>query len=238
MMVATPSMRDDLQKRGFHNIIPWARGVDTEVFRPDFRSADGGVYKDLPRPVFVNVGRVSVEKNLEKFLETNLPGTKVIVGDGPHLEALKKNYPDAVFTGAKFGDELTRHFADADVFVFPSLTDTFGLVILESMACGTPVAAYPVPGPKDIIPGSDAGVIDEDLRKAAMACLDLDREQARKYSLTYSWRSCAEEFIQNLEVPPMPERRRFWKRLKRLGGKFGSKVRLRLPNRWRRRKDL
>jgi len=236
MMVATPSMRDDLKKRGFHHIIPWARGVDTEVFHPDFRSKGGGVYKDLQRPIFVNVGRVSVEKNLEKFLEADLPGTKVIVGEGPHLEHLKKSYPNAVFPGAKFGDELSRYFADADVFVFPSLTDTFGLVILESMACGTPVAAFPVPGPKDIIPGSNAGIVDTDLTKAALACLDLDRKQARKYSLTYSWRACAEEFIQNLEVPPMPERRRFWKRLKRLGGRFGSKVRLRLPKRWRRNK--
>jgi len=237
MMVATPSMRDDLEQRGFNNIIPWARGVDTEQFRPELRDEENSVYKDLPRPIFVNVGRISVEKNIEKFLEADLPGSKVIVGEGPHLETLRKNYPDAIFTGAKFGDELSRYFADADVFVFPSLTDTFGLVILESMACGTPVAAYPVHGPKDIIPGSKAGVVDEDIAKAAMACLELDREQARKYSLTYSWTACAEEFVQNLKVPPMPERRRFWRRLRRLGGKFGTNVRLRLPKRLRRDKD-
>jgi len=237
MMVATPSMRDDLEQRGFNNIIPWARGVDTETFHTKFRDEENSVYKDLPRPIFVNVGRISVEKNIEKFLEADLPGSKVIVGEGPHLETLRKNYPDAIFTGAKFGDDLSRYFADADVFVFPSLTDTFGLVILESMACGTPVAAYPVHGPKDIIPGSNAGVIDEDIAKAAMECLKLDRKQARAYSLTYSWTACAEEFVQNLKVPPMPERRRFWKRLRRLGGKFGTNVRLRLPKRLRRDKD-
>jgi glycosyltransferase involved in cell wall biosynthesis len=236
MMVATPSMRDDLQKRGFHNIIPWARGVDTEQFRPELRDGKNGVYQDLPRPVFVNVGRVAVEKNIEVFLETDLPGTKVVVGDGPALETLQAKYPEAIFTGSKFGEELARYFADADVFVFPSLTDTFGLVILESMACGTPVAAFPVPGPKDIIPGSDAGFVSDDLRQAALDCLDLDREKVRAHAETYSWKACAEEFVLNLEVPPMPERRRFWKRLRRLGGKFGATVRLRMPKRLRRDK--
>ncbi|VAV95873.1 Glycosyl transferase, group 1 family protein [hydrothermal vent metagenome] len=233
MMVATPSMRDELEQRGFHNIIPWARGVDTELFRPDMRDVKNGVFKDLPRPIFINVGRVAVEKNIEVFLETELPGSKVVVGEGPHLEHLRKKYPDAVFTGSMFGEELVRHFADADVFVFPSLTDTFGLVILESMACGTPVAAFPVPGPGDIIPGSGAGVVDDDLRKAALACLDLDRKQAIAHAHTYSWKACAEEFVGNLRVPPMPERRRFWKRLRRLGGS----VRLRISSRIRRGKN-
>ncbi|PHR59704.1 MAG: alpha-mannosyltransferase [Robiginitomaculum sp.] len=236
MMVATPSMRDDLAKKGFKNIIPWARGVDTELFRPQIRDEKEGVYKGLARPIFVNVGRVAPEKNIETFLETDLPGTKVVVGDGPAINALREKYPDIVFTGPKFGDDLARYFADADVFLFPSLTDTFGLVILESMACGTPVAGFKVPGPKDIIPGSNAGAIDDDLSKAALACLKLDRKKVRAYAETYSWKSCAEEFVQNLEVPPMPERRRFWKRLRRLGGKFGSKVRLRIPSRLRRNK--
>ncbi|MBL4595084.1 MAG: glycosyltransferase family 1 protein [Robiginitomaculum sp.] len=233
MMVATPSMRDDLATKGFKNIIPWARGVDTQMFRPELRDEKNGMFKDLPKPIFLNVGRVAVEKNIEKFLETDLPGTKIVVGDGPALETLRAKYPDAVFTGNKFGEDLARHFADADVFVFPSLTDTFGLVILESMACGTPVAGFCVPGPKDIIPGSNAGAVNDDLRVAAMACLELNRNQVRAYAETYSWKACAEEFVNNLEVPPMSERRRFWKRLRRLGGR----VRFPLPKRLRRRKN-
>jgi glycosyltransferase involved in cell wall biosynthesis len=143
-----------------------ARGVDTEQFHPDRRGIDGGVYKDLEGPVFVYVGRVAVEKNIESFLELDLPGTKVVVGPGPQLEELKKKYPKAVFTGSKSGEELARHFADADVSVFPSWTDTFGLVILESMATGTPVAAFPAPGPKDLIPGTGAGAVSDDLKAA------------------------------------------------------------------------
>ncbi len=231
LMVATPTMRDELAERGFKNITPWARGVDTELFNPAKRGIDGGVFADLPRPVFLNVGRVAVEKNISSFLDLDLPGSKVVVGDGPQMAEMKRKHPEARFTGPKFGDELARHFADADVFVFPSLTDTFGLVILEAMATGTPVAAYPAPGPRDIIPGSNAGSVGEDLQAAALACLELDRGVARAYAETFSWRSCAEEFIRNLEVPPQPERRRFWKRLR----KFGGRVRPRLPKRLRRR---
>jgi glycosyltransferase involved in cell wall biosynthesis len=223
MMVATPTMRRDLEAQGFRNIKPWARGVDTERFHTRFRGMDGGVYKDLPRPIAVNVGRVAVEKNLEAFLKVNMPGTKVIVGDGPQLAELKEKYPDAVFTGAKFGDDLARYFADADVFVFPSFTDTFGLVILESMACGTPVAAYIAHGPRDIIPGSKAGAIHDDLKIAIEEALTCSRENARAYAETYSWESCAEEFVGNLEIPPGPERRRFWKSIRELG----SRARLR-----------
>ncbi|MCG8442804.1 MAG: glycosyltransferase family 1 protein [Caulobacterales bacterium] len=232
LMVTTPTMREDLLRRGFRNITPWARGVDTEMFRPDLRDAEGGVFAGLERPIFLNVGRVAVEKNLRTFLDLDLPGTKVIVGDGPQKAFLEKTYPDAVFPGVKFGEELARYFADADVFVFPSLTDTFGLVILEAMAAGTPVAAFPAPGPRDLIPGSGAGAVGDDLRASALECLELDRVEVRAYAEHFSWRRCAEEFIRNLEVPPQPERRRFWKRLKRLGGR----VRPRLPVRLRRRK--
>nr|WP_233245849.1 glycosyltransferase family 1 protein [Marinicauda salina] len=217
LMVATQSMRDELTKRGFNNITPWARGVDTELFHPSKRSEDGGVYKDLERPVIAYVGRVAVEKNIEAFLKTDLPGTKVVVGPGPQLEELKAKYPDAVFTGSKSGDELAQHFADADLTVFPSFTDTFGLVILESMAAGTPVAAYPAPGPKDIIPGSGAGAVDPDLAVACREALNCDREQCRRYAEGYSWRACAEEFVRNLKPQPRPERRRFWRRIRRLG---------------------
>ncbi len=214
LMVATPSMRDDLAKRGFQNITPWARGVDTELFHHAKRGLDGGVYPGLERPIFVNVGRIAVEKNIEAFLDLDLPGTKVIVGEGPQRGELEKAYPDTVFTGPKFGDELAQHFADADVFVFPSLTDTFGLVNLESMASGTPVAAFPAPGPRDIIPGSNAGVVSEDLREACLGCLDLKREDARAHAEKYSWRVCAEEFVRNLKPQPKPERRRFWQRMR------------------------
>ncbi len=232
MMVTTPSMREALLAKGFRNITPWARGVDTELFNPRLRDTEHGVYAGLARPVFVNVGRVAVEKNIEGFLELDLPGTKVVVGDGPQRKELQRKYPDAVFAGARFGEDLARHFADADVFVFPSRTDTFGLVNLEAMACGTPVAAFPVPGPKDIIGDSGAGVVDEDLRKAALACLELDRKRVRAHAEGFSWKACARDFVESLEVPPQPERRRFWKRLKRLGGR----VRPRLPKRLRRRK--
>ncbi|WP_373696367.1 glycosyltransferase family 4 protein [Hyphobacterium marinum] len=217
LMVATPSMRDDLAKRGFKNITAWARGVDTELFHPSRRSIDGGLFKDLPGPVFLYVGRVAVEKNIEAFLELDLPGSKVVVGPGPQLEELKKKYPDVHFLGSKSGEDLARHFADADVFVFPSLTDTFGLVILEAMACGTPVAGFLAPGPKDLIPGTGAGWASDDLKEACLKSLEMDRERCREYAEGFSWRSCAEEFVRNLKPQPKPERRRIWRRIRRLG---------------------
>ncbi|MBT0801317.1 glycosyltransferase, partial [Campylobacter upsaliensis] len=169
LMVATPTLRDELVEHGFKNVSPWTRGVDTELFRPDLEP----IYQEMggdawPRPFFLNVGRVAVEKNIETFLGLDLPGTKIVVGDGPARADLEEKYPDAKFLGAKFGEELARCFADADVFVFPSWTDTFGLVILEAMGTGTPVAAYPAHGPIDLIPGSGAGFIDDDLKTACL----------------------------------------------------------------------
>ena len=158
LMVATPTMRDELQRHGFRNLSAWSRGVDTQVFKPR-EPQEPDLFAGMARPIWLNVGRVAVEKNIEAFAALDLPGTKVIVGDGPQREELIAKYPDVVFTGAKFGAELAAHFSCADVFVFPSLTDTFGLVILEAMAAGVPVAAYPAPGPIDIIPGSGAGVL-------------------------------------------------------------------------------
>ena len=216
MMVTTPSMRDDLMARGFKNLTPWARGVDVVQFNPDKRHMNGeDLFEGMERPIWINVGRVAVEKNIECFLELDLPGTKVVVGDGPLLEALKVKYTDAVFTGSKFGDELARHFADADVFVFPSWTDTFGLVNLEAMACGTPVAAFPAHGPKDIIPGSGGGFINDDIRQACLDCLEIDRAAPRAHAEKHSWKQCAIDFVENLKPQPKPERRRFWKRLRR-----------------------
>ncbi|MBI1338830.1 glycosyltransferase [bacterium] len=216
VMVATPSMRDELAARGFRNVAPWSRGVDTELFHPSRREEDGGPFAGLARPIWLNVGRVAVEKNLAAMLDLDLPGTMVVVGDGPQVEQLKKQYPAAKFLGPKTGGDLADCFANADVFVFPSLTDTFGLVILEAMAAGTPVAAFVAPGPRDIIPGSDAGAIGDDLKVACEAALALSRETTRAYAELFSWRACAEQFIGNLDPLPVPERRRFWRRFKRL----------------------
>lgn len=217
LMVATPTLRDELVEHGFRNVSPWSRGVDTELFNPDLpRIYDELGGKDWPRPFWLNVGRVAVEKNIETFLEQDLPGTKIVVGDGPARAELEQKYPEAKFLGARFGEELARCFRDADVFVFPSWTDTFGLVILEAMATGTPVAAFPAHGPIDIIPGSGAGAIDDDLRKACMACLELDRADVRAYAEQFSWRASAEQFVENLEPYPEPERGRFWRRLRRI----------------------
>ncbi|GAM98039.1 glycosyl transferase, group 1 family protein [alpha proteobacterium U9-1i] len=213
VMVATPTMMELLDMHGFRNTAIWSRGVDVEMFHPSKRGIDGGLFKDLPKPVFAYVGRVSVEKNIEAFLKLDLPGSKVVVGGGPALDELKAKYPDAHFVGPKFGEELARHYADADVFVFPSFTDTFGLVILEAAATGTPVAAYVAPGPKDILPGTGAGVVNTDLKTACLEALKLTRQDARALAERYSWRACAEEFRKNLEPLPKPEKKRFWTRL-------------------------
>jgi len=216
VMVTTPSMVEFLEARDFEKLAPWARGVDLEQFSPDKRFAPEDVYKDLPRPVFVNVGRVAVEKNIAAFLDLDLPGSKVIVGDGPQLEELKKKFPDVTFTGAKFGDELARYYADADVFVFPSKTDTFGLVIIEALATGTPVAGYPVSGPIDIIPGSGAGVVSEDLRQACLDCLEIDRTVPPAHAGNYSWESVSKTFFELLTPEYEPQARKRWRRLRRL----------------------
>lgn len=214
IMVATPTMRDRLEERGFRNLTVWSRGVDVDLFHPSKRGVDGGVYADLPRPVWAYVGRVSVEKNIEAFLKLDLPGSKVVVGGGPMKEELARRFPEARFTGPKFGEDLARHYADADVFVFPSLTDTFGLVILEAMATGTPVAGFVAPGPQDIIPGSGAGAISDDLRAACLEALKMDRNATRAYAEKFSWRACAQDFLRNLQPLPKPEKRRFWRRLR------------------------
>jgi glycosyltransferase involved in cell wall biosynthesis len=211
-MVATPTLQKDLESRGFRNISPWTRGVDTVLFRPGLEP----IFGDLPRPIMLYVGRVAVEKNIEAFLKVDLPGTKVIVGGGPQIEELSAKYPEVLFTGPRFGEELARSYADSDVFVFPSLTDTFGLVIIEAMAAGTPVAAFPAHGPIDLIPGSGAGVIHEDLKTAIVEALKLDRKAVRAYAEKFSWRACAEEFIRNLEPYPEPAKTRVWSKLRHL----------------------
>ena len=192
-MVATRALHTDLERRGFGNLVTWTRGVDTELFRPGPPLAN-----DWRRPVFMYVGRVAVEKNIEAFLALDLPGTKVVVGDGPQRAALQRRFPDAVFTGAKHGEELAAHFRSADVFVFPSLTDTFGLVLLEAMASGTPAAAYPVTGPIDVIASGRSGVLHQDLRAAALAALELRRDAVRQHALAFSWERATQQFLGNL----------------------------------------
>ena len=201
VMVATASLREDLTARGFRHVRAWSRGVDLELFKPEPREQ-----WDLPRPVFLYVGRVAVEKNIGAFLDLDLPGSKVVVGGGPQLASLKRKYPGVHFTGPRHGAPLARAYAGADVFVFPSLTDTFGLVILEALACGTPVAAYPVTGPRDVLAEADGvvGALDTDLRAAAMRALDADRAACRAHAERFSWRACAESFVINL-APFPPE---------------------------------
>jgi glycosyltransferase involved in cell wall biosynthesis len=215
VMVATPTMHDLLVSRGFKNLALWTRGVDTKIFNPGLRQADRGPLVGISGPILLYVGRVSVEKNVEAFLKCNVAGTKVVVGDGPARADLEARFPQAKFLGAKFGEELAACYANADVFVFPSFTDTFGLVILEAMATGTPVAAFVAPGPQDIIPGSNAGAIGKDLAASIATCLTLDRTQVRAYAETYSWRACAEQFLTNLDPLPVMERYKIWNRLKR-----------------------
>jgi glycosyltransferase involved in cell wall biosynthesis len=193
MMVATPALMREMESHGFHNLRIWSRGVDVEMFQPIPDAA-----LPFPKPIWLYVGRVAVEKNLEAFLSLDLPGTKVVVGDGPIRNALQRKYPDAKFVGPKTGEDLVRYYAASDVFVFPSKTDTFGLVMLEALACGVPVAAYPVQGPNDVIGDSPAGALDNDLRAACLRALQIPRETARAFALTRSWRACTEQFLANL----------------------------------------
>jgi glycosyltransferase involved in cell wall biosynthesis len=193
VMVATPTVADDLRRRGFSRLMRWSRGVDHTLFRPRARSV-----LDLPRPIFLCVGRVAVEKNVEAFLRLDLPGTKVVVGDGPARSDLESRYPRARFLGVRVGEDLAAVYSSADVFVFPSRTDTFGNVILEALASGLPVAAYPVPGPIDVLGPGDAGVMGEDLGDACRAALAIPRERARRFSLDYTWAASTREFLDNV----------------------------------------
>lgn len=192
-MVATPSLDEELAAKGFKNLVRWSRGVDLERYFP--RPA---VKLPYPGPIFVYVGRVAVEKNLEAFLDLDLPGTKLIVGGGPALESLKARYSQAVFVGPKVGEELAEYYAGSDVFVFPSRTDTFGIVLLEAAASGLPVAAFPVTGPKDVITDPKVGVLREDLQAACLAALDLKREDCAAFAQNHSWHESAKAFFTHL----------------------------------------
>lgn len=192
-MVSTASIRQDLMERGFKNLASWRRGVDTQVFKPG-----GKEFLNLPRPLAAYVGRVAVEKNIEAFLQMPWAGGKIVIGDGPERERLQASYPDTVFTGFRFADDLAAHLAAADVMVFPSRTDTFGLVNLEAMACGVPVAAYPVSGPIDVIEDGVTGALDADLGAAARRALTLDPARCRAHALRSGWEASAREFEGNL----------------------------------------
>ena len=189
-MVATPSLTSELSERGFANLGMWTRGVDVDLFRPDRAAA-----LDFPRPIFMTLGRVAVEKNIEAFLSLDLPGTKVVIGKGPQEAELKRRFPDAKFLGHMDNGVLASHLAAADVFVFPSRTDTFGIVQLEALASGVPVAAYPVTGPKDVVANNPVGVLHEDLRVACLEALTLSRDACRAFALKYSWENSARQFI-------------------------------------------
>jgi len=209
MMVATPGLVEELKERGFSNMKLWARGVDLDQFVPGDRS----FLDQYERPIFLYVGRLAVEKSIEDFVEADLPGVKLIVGEGPQREQLEEKYKKAVFVGPKYGDELTKYYQGADVFVFPSRTDTFGLVNVEALACGVPVAAYPVRGPLEILDGAPegCGAMDEDLRKACLAAYEKrDPKACREWAENFSWEAASRQFVANLETPDFDEE--FWLR--------------------------
>jgi glycosyltransferase involved in cell wall biosynthesis len=192
ILVATSALAAELGGQGLCQTRPWSRGVDTTAFRPGLPLPAG--WADLPRPILLNVGRVAVEKNLPAFLDLPLAGTKVVVGDGPDLAGLRARYPEALFTGALSGEALARAYSGADLFVFPSRTDTFGLVLIEAMASGLPVAAYPVAGPLDVVGDSGAGVLDRDLGRAVQAALRLPRSAAIARAADFSWARATDQF--------------------------------------------
>lgn len=193
VMVATDSLRRELAERGFRRLGYWTRGVDTDLFQPDAPAT-----LDLPRPIFMTMGRVAVEKNLEAFLSLELPGSKVVIGEGPQKAELERKFPQVHFLGEKKGRDLSSHLAAADVFVFPSLTDTFGVVQLEALACGAPVAAFPVTGPIDVIGDRPIGAIDHNLRAACLRALTMSRKTCRSFALERSWENSARQFLGNL----------------------------------------
>ncbi len=202
VMVATPSLKQELESQGFRNVRIWSRGVDVGHFRPI-----AGARLPYEGPIWLYVGRVAVEKNIEAFLALDLPGTKVVIGEGPARARLERAYPEARFLGPKSGEDLVRHYAASDVFVFPSRTDTFGLVILEALACGVPVAAYPVQGPHDVVGNVPVAALDDDLGAACRQALQIPRQSCRAYALTRSWRACTDQFLSNLPALGRSEHR-------------------------------
>lgn len=198
-LVPTQSVADDLVAQGFSNVLVWSRGVDAQAFAPGPKSE----FADLPGPHLLYVGRVAVEKNVAAFLALDVPGTKIVVGEGPQREELQRQFPQAVFLGLKRGAELAAIYRSADVFVFPSRTDTFGNVMIEALSSGVPVAAYPVAGPRDVLVDPTCGAVDDDLGAAVRRALTLSRERARAFASTFTWAHCADQFEAAL-VPAGP----------------------------------
>jgi glycosyltransferase involved in cell wall biosynthesis len=195
VMVSTQSLAQELAGRGFRRLRQWSRGVDHRLFHPD-----AAVALDFPRPIFLYAGRLAIEKNIEAFLSLDLPGSKVVAGDGPARRGLEAAFPEAHFLGVKTGQDLANLYASSDVFVFPSRTDTFGMVLLEAMASGLPVAAFPVPGPLDVVGTSGAGALNEDLRRAAQVALKIGRKIPREHALKFTWAASARQFLDNVAV--------------------------------------
>jgi glycosyltransferase involved in cell wall biosynthesis len=202
VLCGTPAVRDALAARGFERLALWGKGVDGAQFRPGPRAPHAG-----QRPIFLYVGRIAVEKDVDVFCALDLPGSKWVVGDGPSRAKLERAHPGVRFFGLLQGEELAEAYRQADVFVFPSRTDTFGLVLLEAMACGTPVAAYPVTGPRDVVTDPQAGVLDADLQRAALAALALDRDRVRRFAERFSWEAATRQFEAHLN-PRQRERAR------------------------------
>jgi len=206
VLVVAQSIRDELAQRGFKRLVPWSRGVDIAAFHPRPRTQTGDA-----RPIWLYAGRLAIEKNIKAFLDLDLPGTKWVVGGGPQLKELKRRYKDARFFGSVDTDELSMRYAEADCFVFPSRTDTFGLVMVEALASGVPVAGYPVPGPLDVVTDTKVGALDEDLRTACLAAIDRDPADCRRHAESFTWERCAAQFLATLQ--PIP--RGVWQPLKR-----------------------
>ncbi len=200
LLTPTPHIERELARQGIGNVARWTRGVDLDAFQPVAEPSP--LVMDLPRPRFLCVGRVAVEKNIDAFLDLDLPGTRIVAGVGPELERLRQRHPEVRFLGVLSRAELAQLYSSVDVFVFPSRTDTFGLVMLEALACGTPVAAFPVQGPLDVVAGSDAAILDDDLGKAALAALRIDRALCRRHAAGYSWREATQQFIALQAVAP------------------------------------
>ena len=192
ILVTTQSMKDELQEIGFDKdkMVVWTRGANHGAFQKPKK-----INLEYKRPIYLYVGRVSIEKNIRAFLDLELEGTKLIVGKGPDLDKLKKEDPEAIFKGERTNGELASYFASSDVFVFPSKTDTFGIVIIEALKCGLPVAAYPVAGPKDIFNGTNIGSLNNDLKKAALEALKSDRSACIEHAKKYTWENCAKIFL-------------------------------------------
>jgi len=193
VLVPTASMTRELEQHGMRHLVTWTRGVDTTRFHPIADAAIPGLPEGKDRPIFLYAGRVAHEKNIEAFLSLDLPGCKAVVGDGPAKASLEAKYPDVYFAGYQFGDDLTRHYAAADVFVFPSKTDTFGVVLLEAGACGLPCAAYPVTGPIDVVKPGVSGALNDDLRTACLEALKIPRASAIAYASQFTWERCARQ---------------------------------------------